>query len=182
MFSSPLAVTRSGPVGRLIVAACFTLLAGCGRKPVTPMYQMDERAEIGSFVYSVLEARWAQQLGDGPSPRLPRSGFLLLRVSATNGSARDFTIPQMTLVASTGQEYQELSDGEGVADWIGLLRDVEPLETKTKWVLFDVPRADYRLRVADDAFDPADAKTALIEVPIRLVAGSDFLPGSSPVR
>ena len=57
-----------------------------------------------------------------------------------------------------------------------------PLETKTRWVLFDVPRADYRLRVADDAFDPADAKTALIEVPIRLAAGSDFLPRINPVR
>jgi hypothetical protein len=176
MFSLPLAVKRSGPAGRLIVAVCFTLLAGCGGKPATPVFQMGERAEIGSFVYSVLEARWAQQLGDDSSPRLPRSSFLLVRVSATNGSPRNFTLPQLTLVASTGAEYPELADGEGVADWIGLLRDVEPLETKSKWVLFDVPRADYRLRVADDAFDPADAKTALIEVPIRLTAVSDYLP------
>ena len=182
MFSAPLAVSRSGLVLRLVVAACCTLLAGCGGKPVTPVYQMGERAEIGSFVYTVLEARWAQQLGDGPSPRLPRASFLLLRVSGTNGSARNFTIPQLTLVASTREEYPELSDGEGVADWIGLLRGVEPLETKARWVLFDVPRADYRLRVADDAFDPADAKTALIEVPIRLAAGSDFLPRINPVR
>ena len=35
---------------------------------------------------------------------------------------------------------------------------------------------------ADDAFDPADAKTALIEVPIRLAAGSDVLPRTNPVR
>lgn len=182
MFSSPLAVSRSGPVRRLAVAACFTLLAGCGRKPATPVYQMGERAEIGSFVYSVLEARWASQLGGGPSPRLPRTRFLLLRVSGTNGGVRNFTIPQMTLVASTSEEYPELSEGEGVADWIGLLREVEPLETKTGWVLFDVPRADYRLRVADDAFDPADAKRALIEVPIRLTAASDFLPEINPAR
>jgi hypothetical protein len=49
-------------------------------------------------------------------------------------------------------------------------------------VLFDVPRADYRLRVADYAFDPADAKIALIEVPIRMAAGSDYLPGNGPLR
>lgn len=177
MFPLSLAASRSGTIRRLVVAACFTLLAGCGRKPATPVVRMGERAEIGSFVYSVLEARWARQLGEGPSPRLPRSSFLLLRVSATNGSPRNFSIPQLTLVASSGEEYQELSEGEGVTDWIGLMRDVEPLETKTRWVLFDVPRADYRLRVADDAFDPADAKTALIEVPVRLIAASDPMPG-----
>ncbi len=182
MLSAPHAVSRAGLAGRLVMAVCCTLLAGCGRKPATPVYQMGERAEIGSFVYSVLEARWAQQLSDGPSPRLPRASFLLLRVSGTNGSPRNFGIPQLKLVASTGEEYPELSDGEGVTDWMGVLRGVEPLETKTRWVLFDVPRADYRLRVADDAFDPADAKTALIEVPIRLAADSDVLPRNNPVR
>ena len=182
MFTLPLAGLRSGRIQWLVVAACFTLLASCARKPMTPAFQMGERAEIGSLVYSVVEARWARQLGDGPSPRLPRSGFLLLRVSLTNGSARNFSIPQLTLLSSTHQEFPELSDGEGVADWIGLLRDVEPLETKTKWVVFDVPRGDYRLRVADDAFDPADAKIAWIEVPIRLAAASDFLPQSRPIR
>jgi hypothetical protein len=182
MFCMSLAVPRSDLVSRLIVAAGCTLLAGCGGKPVTPVFQMGERAEIGQFVYSVLEARWVQQLGSGPSPRLPRASFLLLRVSGTNSSTRNFTVPQLVLVASTKEEHPELTDGEGVADWIGLLRGVEPLETKTRWVLFDVPRADYRLRVADDAFDPADAKTALIEVPIRLAAASDFLPGINPAR
>jgi hypothetical protein len=143
---------------------------------------MGERAEIDRFVYSVLEARWVQQLDSAASPRLPRASFLLLRVSVTNGDVRNFTIPQLVLVASTREEYPELSDGEGVADWIGLLRGVEPMETKTRWALFDVPRGDYRLRVADDAFDPAEAKTAMIEVPIRLAATSDSLPGTNPVR
>jgi|WetSurMetagenome_2_1015567.scaffolds.fasta_scaffold138337_2 hypothetical protein len=182
MFPLRPAVPRADLVRWLVVAACCTQLASCGRTPVTPVYQMGERAEIGSFVYSVLEARWVQQLGEEPSPRLPKASFLLLRVSATNGSTRDFTIPQMVLVAPTREEHSELSEGEGVADWMGIIRGVEPLETKTRWVLFDVPPADYRLRVADDAFDPADAKTALIEVPIRLAAGSDLLPANNPVR
>ena len=182
MFPLPRAVPRSDLVRWLVMGACCAQLASCGRAPATPVYQMGERAEIASVVYSVLEARWVQQLGEGPSPRLPRASFLLLRVSATNGSTRHFTIPQMVLVAPTKEEHPELSEGEGVADWIGLLRGVEPLETKTGWVLFDVPHADYRLRVADDAFDPADAKTALIEVPIRLAAGSDYLPRIDPVR
>lgn len=166
----------------MFAVAWLACVFGCGAKPVTPVYQMGDRAEIGSFVYSVIEARWAQQLGGGPSPRLPSASFLLLRVSLTNGSARSFTIPQMVLVASTKEEHPELPEGEGVDDWIGLLRGVGPSETKTSWVLFDVPRADYRLRVADDAFDPADARTALIEVPIRLAEGSDILPGANPVR
>lgn len=176
MLPAPLAASRSSSFRWLAVVACLTLLASCARKASTPVFQMGERAEVGPYVYSILEARWAQQLGDGPSPRLPRAGFLLLRVSATNGSVRSFSIPQLTLLSPAGEEFPELSDGAGVTDWIGLLRDLEPLETKTRWVLFDVPRADYRLRVADDAFDPADAKTAMIEVPVRLTAASDSLP------
>ena len=175
-------MTVSSSVRGLVAAVCLTCVFGCRPKPAVPVFQMGERAEVDTFVYSVLESRWVRQLGGGPSSRLAHAGFLLLRVSATNGSSRSFTIPQLTLLGPAGEEYPELSDGTGVADWIGLLRNVAPLETQTKWVLFDVPRADYRLRVADDAFDPADAKIALIEVPIRLAAVSDSLPESRPVQ
>jgi hypothetical protein len=50
------------------------------------------------------------------------------------------------------------------------------------WVAFDAPRGDYRLRVSDDAFDPADSKLALIELPLRMEAASEYLPDSRKNR
>ncbi len=88
----------------------------------------------------------------------------------------------MALIAPGGEVYNELTEGEGVSDWLGMLRHLEPVESVTGWVLFDVPRGNYRLRVSDDAFDPEAVKTALIEVPLRFEAPADYLPESKPVR
>jgi hypothetical protein len=153
--------------------------AGCTGRKVTPIVPMGERAEVGPFVYVVLEAQWKKQLGEELAPRLPVHQFLSLRVSVTNGSPRDFSVPRMFLVGPAGEEYPELTDGQGVDEWFGVLRRVAPVETVTRWVLFDVPRTSYKLRVSDDAFDPADVLSALIEIPIRLESSSsDYLPPS----
>jgi len=151
----------------LLILLC-AVAAGCSRRATTPVHQMGERAEVGPYVYSVLEAQWAEKLGDEPTPRLPSQRFLLIRVSVTNGTPNDFSAPQMTLISQSNAEYVELGDGNGVPDWFGIFRRVGPSETVTRWILFDAPYSDYRLRVGDDAFDPADMKTALIEVPTRL--------------
>jgi hypothetical protein len=67
-------------------------------------------------------------------------------------------------------------NGEGVPDWLGMLRKVQPAETQTGRVVFDVPRADYQLRVTDDAFHPEDVKVALIQIPLRFESGTADLP------
>ena len=151
----------------LLILICFVAM-GCSHRTVTPVYQMGERAEVGPYVYSILEAHWADKLGAEPNPRLPRRAFLLIRISVTNGTPNYFSVPQMTLISQSNEEYTELADGNGVRDWFGLFRRLEASETVTRWILFDAPHSDYRLRVGDDAFDPAEMKTALIEVPMRL--------------
>jgi hypothetical protein len=153
-------------------------LTGSGIK----VYQMGQRAEVGSIVYTLLEAHWKTQLGEAGAARIPRHRFLLLRVSVTNGSPQKAAIPLMALIAPGGEVYNELAEGEGVSDWLGMLRHVEPVESVTGWVLFDVPRGNYRLRVSDDAFEPEAVKAALIEVPLRFEAPADYLPDSKPSR
>jgi hypothetical protein len=168
----------------LAAATVFCVfLSGCSStRSSTKLYQMGERAELGTVVYTLLEAQWKQQLGEGLGARIPRQRFLLLRLSVTNGGSRDVAIPMMSLIAPGGEVHNELTDGEGVTDWLGILRHLEPVETLRGWVVFDVPRGNYTLRVSDDAFDPEAVKTALIEVPIRFEAPTDFLPESKPVR
>ncbi|MCL6547180.1 MAG: DUF4352 domain-containing protein [Bryobacteraceae bacterium] len=151
----------------LLSAALFSVLS-CSSRPPEQVFGMGDRAQVGRFVFTVLEAQWSDRLGEGATARLPSDRFLLLRLSVTNGSNRIFYMPQLTLTAAGGREYEELTEVEGLPDWWGVLRRVNPSETETHWIVFDVPRADYRLRVMDDEIDPADRKTALIDIPIRL--------------
>jgi len=163
--------------------ALCVFLAGCSStRGGAKVYQMGQRAELGSIVYTLLEAQWKTQLGEAPGARIPGHRFLLLRVSVTNGSPQRVAIPLMALIAPGGEVYNELTEGEGVSDWLGMLRRLEPVESVAGWVLFDVPRGNYQLRVSDDAFDPEEVKTALIEVPLRFEAPPDYLPESKPSR
>jgi len=143
---------------------------------------MGERAEAGPLIYKVLESAWRTQLGEGAHMRVPRHRFLLLRLSLTNGGPDMVTAPHTVLISPSGVEYPELTDAEGAEDWLGLLRRLKSAETIFGWVLFDAPRGDYQLRVSDDAFDPADARLAMIQIPLRLEARSEFLPERNAVR
>jgi len=153
-----------------------TLLAGCSamESARTKVYQMGERAEVGTLTYTVVEAEWRMDLGQDPQVRMPRSQFLLVRVSATNGGANESAIPAMELISSSGESYAELQNGEGVPEWLGLLRRVQAAETSVGRVVFDAPRGDYRLRVSDDSFDPSQVKLALIEIPLRYATGTSL--------
>jgi len=169
----------------LLTAVSILLLAASActkEEPATRLYVMGERAEAGPLVYNVLESAWKGQLGEGAHLRVPQNRFLLLRLSITNGSPDQISAPPTTLVATSGVEYAELPDGEGVEDWLGVLRRLNSTETIFGWVLFDAPRGDYQLRVSDDAFDPADARLAMIQIPLRLESQSEFLPGTKVNR
>ena len=167
------------------VAASILLVtaAACTQPKAPPrVFAMGERAEAGTLVYNVLESSWKTQLGEGVQVRVPQNRFLLLRLSVTNGGASAVSAPPTTLVSTSGAEYPELTDGEGVEDWLGVLRPLKPTETLFGWVLFDAPRGECQLRVSDDAFDPADAKLAMIQIPLRLEGHSDYLPGTKTNR
>jgi hypothetical protein len=91
----------------------------------------------------------------------------VLRVSVTNSGTEEVLVPAMQMIGPNNDSHPELMSGEGVPDWLGVVRRVEPAETMHGRVLFDLPRGDYRLRVTDEDLDPAQAKVAMIEVPLR---------------
>ncbi|HSW50980.1 MAG TPA: DUF4352 domain-containing protein [Bryobacteraceae bacterium] len=166
----------------VVALSCLCLAACTPERTVIRSYTIGERADAGLIIYTALEAVWRPQLGESAAPRLPQDRFLLVRLRITNSSPHETSVPVTTLVSSSGREYQELSDGEGVEDWLGVLRHLKPNETMFGWVVFDAPRGDYQLRVSDDAFDPADARLALIQLPLRLEAASEFLPDARKNR
>ena len=125
-------------------------------------YQMGDRVTLGHLVYTVYETQWLTQLGQGPNARIPQNRFFLVRMSISNTATGDTITPSMTLVDDTGQTYHEISNGDGVPQWIGFLRQIKPTESSQGNVLFDVQPKHYKLRVADES----EQTVALIDIPL----------------
>ena len=150
-------------------AALFVLiLGGCQKAgPARSDFSMGERVPVGQMTYSVVESAWRPQLGEGFKIRTPEQRFLLLRISVTNGAGKDVSIPLLTLEGNNGQTYREIADGDGVDNWFGLLRTLNPGETQQGNVLFDVPLTSYRLRVPDVNVSGFEGY-ASVQIPLRM--------------
>jgi hypothetical protein len=126
-------------------------------------FNMGEKALVGSLIYTVIDTKWEVSLGDPPTPRVPSHRFYLLTVSVVNTGSGPASIPAFTLIDDSGQNYQELDNGEGVPDWIGLARRVQPADSLKGNIAFDVPQKHFKLRVADE-----EDKFSLVDIPFSL--------------
>jgi hypothetical protein len=161
-------------------AALLVLLLGACQKAGPPRtdFSMGERVPVGQMTYSVVESAWRPQLGEGFKIRTPEQRFLLLKISVTNGTGKDVSIPLLTLEGNNGQTYHEIADGEGVDNWFGLLRTLNPGETQQGNILFDVPLTSYKLRVPDVNVSGFEGY-ASVQIPLRM--DSD-VPIQSPIN
>jgi hypothetical protein len=145
--------------------AVAVLLSGCSSDPPkSPVlqYNMGEKAPVGHLSYTIFETQWLTQLGEGAAARIPQSRFFLLRLSAVNGGSADAAVPNVTLEDDKGRKYEELSNGEGVPQWVGYLRTAHPADSVQGNVLFDVPPGHYKARLTDDG----GAHAALVDIPL----------------
>jgi hypothetical protein len=150
------------PLLTLQLISCSSLSSK--KQPV--IYAAGDKAAIGPLVYNLTDAETAQQLGDDPaSPRTPQNRFYLIKVSISNSGNEDQPIPAMSLVDESGQSYNELSDGGGVPNWLGVVRKVAAAQTEQGYVAFDAPTKHYRLRLND----PLDESEISIDVPLGFV-------------
>ena len=160
--------------------ALFVLtLGGCGKQQQPRSeFAMGERVPIGQLTYSVIETAWKTQLGESFKVRNPEQRFLLIKISVTNGTGKDVSIPLLTLEGTNGQTYRELPDGDGVENWFGLLRTLSPGQTQQGNLVFDVPLTSYKLRVPD-INDSGFEGFASVQIPLRMDAD---LPIQSPIN
>jgi hypothetical protein len=161
-----------------LLGSAAVFFSGC-QKTEAPRneFSMGERVPVGQMTYSVIESAWRTQLGESFRVRSPEQRFLLIKISVTNGTGKDVSIPFMTLEGTNRQTYRELANGEGVESWFGLLRTIGPGETRQGNILFDVPLTSYELRVPDIG-DAGLERYVSVQIPLRL--DSD-LPIQSPV-
>jgi hypothetical protein len=138
-------------------------LNGCAADPSPRLrtYSMGDRVELGQLVYTVFETRWLPQIGNGPAARVPQNRFFLIRLSVAKGGAGELLVPNMSIEDDRGNVYQELTDGEGVSQFLGVLHPV-PSEGILGNALFDAPPGHYRLRLSDDEAQRA----ALVDIPL----------------
>ena len=135
-------------------------------------YSIGEGVQLGPLVYTVFESQWLTQLGAGPSARIPRQRFLLLRLSVGNHGPSERVAPILTVADEEGRTYTELSDGNGVPQWIGLLRGVKPGQALQGMVAFDAPPRRYKLRITGES----EERAALIDIPLTFAPEAPEIP------
>jgi hypothetical protein len=149
------------------ISLAAVVTTGCSSSKKEPViYAAGDKATVGPLVYNVTDTEVTQQLGDDPAKeRTAQDRFFLVKVSVSNSSADDQPIPAMTLVDDEGHSYTELADGNGVPNWLGVVRKVRPTQTEQGVVVFDAPTKHYHLRLND----PLDEKEIAIDVPLSFV-------------
>jgi hypothetical protein len=163
----------------LALAAFAGMLTGCTPSaPKIVTYEMGRRVSVGHLVYTVFETQWLTRLGSGASVRIPEHRFFLVRLSAVNGGSEQMAIPNLTIEDDQGNSYDELSNGEGVPQWVGYLRQAKPAESIDGNVAFDVLPRHYKARVFDETGD----HSALIDIPLNFNAESPEAPLPVPSK
>ena len=159
-----------------VVLAISLFITGC-RNQVTSRaeFQMGEKVVAGPLTYNVVEKVWRSQLGEMFQTRSPQNRFLLVTISATNGGGSEVSVPLLQLEGPDGKIYHEIEDGQGVDNWFGILRTLEPAQTQQGRILFDVPLSSYRLRLSDG--DSVSGNFVYVQIPLQIDADS---PVDSP--
>jgi hypothetical protein len=139
-------------------------LTSCSGDPTKQIrtFQLGERVQLGQFIYTAFETQWLAQFGEGAGARLPQHRFFLVRVTITNAGSTDSFTPPASLVDTKGASFPELSNGDGVPNWIGSLRQIKPANSAQGNLVFDVPPAHYKLRFADEN----EQHVGLVDIPL----------------
>jgi hypothetical protein len=152
----------------LTLATAF-VSAGCHNTVVSRIeYQMGEKVPAGPLTYNVVEKVWRSQLGEMFQIRMPQNRFLLITISATNGGGSEVSVPLLQLESAEGTVYKEIENGEGVDNWYGILRTLQPAQTQQGRIHFDVPLRSYRLRLSDG--DSVSGRYSYVQIPLQIDA------------
>jgi Domain of unknown function (DUF4352) len=138
-------------------------LASCAQRALpTRTYPLGEKVTLGHLIYSAFETQWLTQIGSGTDARVPQNRYLLVRMAVTNSGGQSIASPNLTVVDDSGNSYPEVSDGQGVPQWIGYIRQINQADTMQGNMLFDVPPRHYKLRVTDEE----GQQVAMIDLPL----------------
>jgi hypothetical protein len=162
-------------VGLLALACVFS---GCSKKAAqVRTEQLGTPVAVGPLTYTAVETEWRDSLEGESGQRMPKNRFLLVHVSVTNNSAEERAAPLLQLTDAKGGTFPELGEGDGVPEWMGFLRLLQPNETRSGRLLFDAPPGAYKLRVSSGG-DPESEQIAYVEIPLQLTPDTTHVSGT----
>jgi hypothetical protein len=165
----------------VLLAACALALSGC-QKSAAPerVGAMGAQLAVGQLTYTAVETEWRDSIETSKGPRTPKNRFLLVNVTVLNTSSEQKAAPLLQVVDATGGVHAEIADGDGVTDWMGYLRLLQPRESRAGRLLFDVPQGACKLRVSSGG-DPESEQTALIDLPLQINSEVPQTPGAAGI-
>jgi len=173
-----LAVLKSTNLA-VLAAACLLALSGCQRGASPERIgAMGAPLAVGQLTYTAVETEWRDSLESAKGPRVPKNRFLLVNVTVMNASSEQKAAPLLQIVDAKGESHAELAEGDGVTDWMGYLRLLQPKESRSGRLLFDVPQGACKLRVSSGG-DAENEQTALVDLPLQLNSEVPRAPGAS---
>jgi Domain of unknown function (DUF4352) len=154
-------------------------LGGCAERSLpVQTYPMGDKVLVGHLTYTILETQWLTQLGESAAARIPQNRFFLIRGSILNGGSSEVVAPNLAIEDDHGTVYPELSNGDGVPQWIGYLRQIKPADSAQGNLVFDAPPGHYKLRVLDEDSNRA----ALIDIPLSFNPEMPDMPAPADLK
>lgn len=145
-------------------------------QPAAPVnvYRVGEKVQAGPLIYTVFEAKWRAQIGEGTEASTPARRFLVVHLSVVNSGAEPISVPQLD-VTDGSQTFTESMEAQGLPSWLGLIRTVKPANTLEGNVLFDLDPKSYKLKLENPSQPGA---LAMIELPLQFEAGESQMPST----
>jgi hypothetical protein len=137
-------------------------------------HEIGNPVKVGKLTYQVIDTEWRDVLDGALGQRIPKNQFLVVQVSVTNNDADEAHAPLLVLLDKDEKAYREEDKGDGLANWLGLIRTLGPGETQQGSMLFDVPAGSYRLQLSSGG-DAESEKNALVNLPYKLT-----IPDAAP--
>ncbi len=151
------------------------LQTGCiTSAPPVNVYRLGEKVQVGALTYNVIEANWRAQISDGAASRIPSHRFLVVHLTVANNGKEETSAPALTVVDETKKTFDESMDGQGIPNWLGMIRKLKPADTLDGSILFDVDPKSYKLKLDDGLGGPQ----AMIELPLQFEAGQSSVPSA----
>ena len=110
-------------------------------------YRIDEQISVGYMGYQVFGVKWQNSIGDALK-QYPDAKFLVIDIGIVNVDKQPRTFPSFKLLDDQGREYEESSERIFLEGAIGLLKTLNPNVATRGYLVFDVPKGDYKLELS----------------------------------
>ncbi|MFC1744836.1 DUF4352 domain-containing protein [Candidatus Riflebacteria bacterium] len=126
------------------------------RAPTQKVYSQNEQVNVGYTSYKIWRV-WRASSLSGLGELKPNISFLVIDITVRNNDKKERTVPPFHLIDENGAQYGVSNETTFVEESFGVLTSLNPGVSKKGWVIFDVPRKKYKLKLSGGYWSGADA-------------------------